>query len=173
MGTQDLYSTLETTQTCKLHVWDVKTVLYVQFQSRGVRMLPLVREVQEKTDYIWFIVKFFLSPPQICTVEAEKSLCFIVLNMMVVVWCLWFIVRRTVFFLFHSSFSPPRSVKPPPAAALAAVTDWRLSDFLKVGRNYLFNLLCQISPSACGSNWYHSCHFIPLWHATWSHPVMH
>lgn len=156
-----------------IFIWDVKSVLYVQFQSRGVRMLPLVREVQEKTDYIWFIVKFFLSPPQICTVEAEKSLCFIVLNMMEVVWCLWFSVRRTVFFLFHSSFSPPRSVKPLPAAALAAVTDWRLSDFLKVGRNYLFNLLCQISPSACGSNWYHSCHFIPLWHATWSHPVMH
>lgn len=128
---------------------------------------------RKRIDYIWFIVKFFLSPPQICTVEAEKSLCFIVLNMMEVVCCLWFSVRRTVFFLFHSSFSLPRSVKPLPAAALAAVTDWRLSDFLKVGRNYLFNLLCQISPSACGSNWYHSCHFIPLWHATWSHPVMH
>lgn len=94
-----------------IFIWDVKSVLYVQFQSRGVRMLPLVREVQEKTDYIWFIVKFFLSPPQICTVEAEKSLCFIVLNMMVVFGvcgsasgeqCFFF---STLLFLLHARWS--------------------------------------------------------------------
>ena len=87
----------------------------------------------------------FLEPSS----DLNRCLCFRVLDRMEV---------------FGGSASSP---------AVAAVTDWRLSDFLKVGRNYLFNLLCQVSPSVCGSNWYHSCHFIPLWHATWSHPVMH
>lgn len=106
VGIQDLYSILTSSSFEML-----KAFFMFSFSLVVWECFLWIGRFRKRIDYIWFIVKFFLSPPQICTVEAEKSLCFIVLNMMVVFGvcgsasgeqCFFF---STLLFLFHPRWS--------------------------------------------------------------------